>query len=646
MNDPRGYWRAVAGRLADAAGTHASPHGSLVDLGQPYGRDGRRIAGLEGFARSALLGSFLHHDDPDAREREVARLVRAIAAGTDPGSPERWPHPAETGQVLAEMGGLALALRVLGAWDRDAWPANVRDRYVAYLHRAAEVPVPPNNWRLFRLAIMDQLRAFDAATPAHARVARDDATAVDALYRGGGWYSDGGDHAFDYYNSYAFHFYGPVMLHLGATDAWGPPAWLDRDTARERLRAFVPELEALLDPDGRPVAFGRSLTYRFATATALATAALLDAYPGNPAAAQARATACLRGFVEAPGVLRDGVLQPGWRGRDPSLLQDYSSTASSLWAGKLFAGLLLPAGHGFWGTADDAAPTATSTRLLLQRGDTDVALYNHASSALQSPVDAALPEDAFYGHLGYSSATEPIARGRHRDMSVEIARGTMRYRRGPLEATSRGPGWAASRAQLIATRVGVPRRLGGKNLARAFRALRLPPPVSRAGADLAVLTLLAGDTAIHVLRWPRGLQPRGTLTVTGWPVAGPTAAAAPTPGVASASGATLGSAVGAIPTGGDARLAVRRGAGAAIPTVTFDASTMASDAHGWVVVTTRLGGPGEAGSALAAALPGWRAEPSPDALRLVLGDATWTVSESEGLLTAERTPARVSPRAP
>ena len=76
-------------------------------------------------------------------------------------------------------------------------------------------------------------------------------------YVGDGWYSDGDGRAFDHYNGWALHLYPALDAHLG-----GEPVTTH---LREHLESF----HLLFGADGAPIYFGRSLTYRFAAASAV-----------------------------------------------------------------------------------------------------------------------------------------------------------------------------------------------------------------------------------------------------------------------------------------------------------------------------------------------------------------------------------------
>jgi hypothetical protein len=81
---------------------------------------------------------------------------------------------------------------------------------------------------------------------------------LEKMHRGGGWFEDGINQAYDYYNAYAFNYYGLwwAKLHGGRNPARAK-RW------REWARSFTLDLEHFFAASGEHPAFGRSLTYRF-----------------------------------------------------------------------------------------------------------------------------------------------------------------------------------------------------------------------------------------------------------------------------------------------------------------------------------------------------------------------------------------------
>lgn len=79
---------------------------------------------------------------------------------------------------------------------------------------------------------------------------------LEALYLGDGWYRDGPGQRVDHYNGFAFHIYALLLTCLAPQK----PSidYLDR------ARLFAPNFAGWFDPDGRGLAYGRSMTFRFA----------------------------------------------------------------------------------------------------------------------------------------------------------------------------------------------------------------------------------------------------------------------------------------------------------------------------------------------------------------------------------------------
>ena len=73
-------------------------------------------------------------------------------------------------------------------------------------------------------------RTDDAVITAHLRQ-------LATMHRGGGWFEDGINQAFDHYNAYAFHFYGLMWTHLhGASDPLRATRWRPCASSPWRLK--------------------------------------------------------------------------------------------------------------------------------------------------------------------------------------------------------------------------------------------------------------------------------------------------------------------------------------------------------------------------------------------------------------------------
>ncbi|MEJ5914130.1 DUF2264 domain-containing protein [Pseudokineococcus sp. 1T1Z-3] len=437
--DVRGRWEALADELLEALVPRTDASGALVlppgplgpQLGSPgLTRTGRRAQsalqarlrtpeglrrraanGLEGFARSGLLAAYrLVHADEDRREVLAARLRRGLVAGTTRGGPTSWPEVTDRSQPVVEAALLAMALHHSRphVWDRLGEAE--QDVAARWLEGAVRAETLANNWLLFGV-VVERFLAAVGRSPAVSRAAgRLDA--VEAMYRGDGWYSDGGERNFDYYGGWGFHLY----LVLAALLEGGEQGRQELAVHRERLRLHLEQVRHLVAPDGRPVALGRSLTYRHALLVPFWLGVLLDATPLAPGETREMCSAAVQRFREGGAPDRRGLLPLGWRCDEPVEVQSYSGSASPYWAAKGFLGLLLPPDHPEWTTPVGAppAPAAPCVRVLPVPGLAVTTTPDAVTRVLNHGLDHELPSagvergaDPAYDALSFSSRTAP-----------------------------------------------------------------------------------------------------------------------------------------------------------------------------------------------------------------------------------------------
>ncbi|GAA3809566.1 DUF2264 domain-containing protein [Streptomyces coacervatus] len=453
----RAHWEAVADGLLAAAWRWSTPGGALLDLPGRPSRSGVRSDGLEGYARTFLAAAFrvagARGDDPHGW---LDRYARGLAAGTRSAGhddPESWPlildHHIQ-GQPMVESASVALGLRLTTPWLWKNLDADVQDRAEQWLRGALRHTPAANNWYLFPYTVAGFLESVgrgDAETAAARERARE---LLEVWYAGDGWYADGDGRAFDHYNGWALHLYPLLDAHLAGADPepYGP-------RLREHLRGF----SLMFGADGAPVHFGRSLTYRFAAATAIGLGAVTGHTPLTPGTSRRLASGSLRHFLDRGALTEDGLLPLGWYGPHEATLQPYSGPSSPYWASKAFVALLAPPDHPLWTDREEPAPVEESDRvlalpspgLLVQatRADGIVRLHNHGSDHMRpGEGETAAADDPHYGRQAYSTRTGPTARGNVADnhLSVEVnGCGSVRRRIHPLGAgQGDGWGWAAS----------------------------------------------------------------------------------------------------------------------------------------------------------------------------------------------------------
>ncbi|MBI5769995.1 MAG: DUF2264 domain-containing protein [Verrucomicrobia bacterium] len=361
--DDRATWCRLATRLADPVlGALAARRlkATMPVESAPSSRDRPMFTHLEAIGRLlAGLAPWLElggDDTAEGRERSrLAALARsAIDAATDPASPD-FLNFSKGSQPLVDSAFLAQALlrAPTELWKR--LDPRVQANVLAALASSRGIKPGENNWKLFATTIEVFMHRAGAK--------RDDARLFDGIakhrdwYVGDGFYGDGPEFHWDYYNSFVIQ---PMLVE--ALDVVGDesPEWKTfQKKSRDRLTRWAAIQERLISPDGSYPVIGRSIAYRCGAFQGLALAALRRALPPEVTPAQARValTAVIRRTLEAPGTFdSNGWLRIGLAGAQPGLGETYISTGSLYLCSVAFLPLGLPAGDPFW-----SAPAAKTT---------------------------------------------------------------------------------------------------------------------------------------------------------------------------------------------------------------------------------------------------------------------------------------------
>lgn len=333
-------------RLLAPLEPYVSPGGARINLSAAGASFDRAAIGLEGFARRLWGAVPAAMGGRDVLDWEQVR--DGLSNGCDPEHAEFWGWPGPEDQRLVEMAAIGFALRAVP--DR-VWlplPREAQNNVATYLRHAIAQHHSPNNWMFFRLLVAAGLRrAGEDVAEAPVEAYR---TAIDALYQGDGWYRDGPGRRVDHYVGFAFHTYA-LLLHRLAPET-------DSGDHLARARLFAPQFAAWFDGHGRGLAYGRSMTYRFAMV------AFFGAYAMAETAAPVLPWGVLKGIVlrhlrdwaNQPIADRDGVLSVGYAYPNPNMAEAYNSACSPYWALKAFLPLALPAQHPFWTATEQPLP--------------------------------------------------------------------------------------------------------------------------------------------------------------------------------------------------------------------------------------------------------------------------------------------------
>lgn len=340
----------------------------LVEVSPTWdGRD-KRVTYMECFGRlMAGLAPWLSlpdDDTPEGLQRKQLRewALKSYVQSVDPESKDYLLWRKE-GQPLVDAAFIAESF--LRGYDALWMPLDdlTKQRYIAEFQQLRRVDPPYTNWLLFSSTVECFLKKAGAQTDSYRITSA--LRKVDEWYIGDGWYSDGPDFAFDYYNSFVLHpMYVEcleVMTNTGKSNIWNAKD-ANFPKAVKRMQRFGMILERFISPEGTFPVFGRSITYRTGVLQPLALLSLRGWLPKELPAGQVRAamTAVIqRMFGDNRNFNEKGFLTLGFNGSQPNISDWYTNNGSLYLASLAFLPLGLPADDPFW---TDSAQSWTSKK--------------------------------------------------------------------------------------------------------------------------------------------------------------------------------------------------------------------------------------------------------------------------------------------
>jgi hypothetical protein len=277
------------------------------------------------------------------RQETSAWFRNALVLGTDPQSPSYWGADANYYQLHVDMGLLPIAFHLARGdlWDplTPAQKAQIAtwlgtSRGAAYVH---------NNHYFMGVHILEFLHHEGFGERRDRPLIDTFFARMETMYRGDGWFEDGANQSFDYYNAYAFHYYGLWWARLyGHQDPARAERW------RQWTRLFLHDYEHFFSASGENVPFGRSLPYRFNAIAVFGVAALEGVCDLPIGRIRRLSLRNLDFFLQRPIFQHQGCIALGWTDHFDPAGENYLKPGSSYWAAKGLALLLLPPCHPFW----------------------------------------------------------------------------------------------------------------------------------------------------------------------------------------------------------------------------------------------------------------------------------------------------------
>ena len=346
-------WYQLFFQLNEPLKPYYTKEASRIDYATNGVAYGNQIAGMEGFSR-VMWGAGPAIDRLDSEWLET--IVKGIINGTNPEHAGYWGEISDRDQRMVEMPALALSFLY---HDQLLWNkfSIVEQRRIAqWLNQILEHECADGNWQFFKVIVATVLKKLSFEIDEEELQAA--LTRIEDCYLEKGWYRDSSRGRQDYYNPYAFHYYGLVYSLL-------EPDEPRSQVYRERARQFSLDYWHFYDEQGNHLPFGRSMTYRFAVTSFWCALVKAEVYPFELGVIKGIIHRSLNWWLEKPIVNEQGILSLGYTYSQLSLTEPYNSSLSPYWLNKIFILLDLPAAHEFWQVEEEPMPTR-GTKLLDQ----------------------------------------------------------------------------------------------------------------------------------------------------------------------------------------------------------------------------------------------------------------------------------------
>lgn len=301
---------------------------------------GEKISLFEAFARVLWGLAPLWGGGHNCTELD-SKCLQGIINGTDPEHPEYWGEIVDYSQKMVESAalGLALILAPHKVWE----PLNEKQKenFHKWLMQMNTVKSCDNNWKFF--AVLVNLGLKNVGVSYSTETMRHSIECFDGYYRSNGWYNDGNTRQADYYIAFAIHFYSLIYAKVMEKD--------DPENSRkykERATLFARDFIYWFAADGSALAFGRSLTYRFAQCCFWSACIFAGIEPFPIGVMKGIISRNLEWWLSKPIFDNGNILSVGYGYPNYIMAENYNAFGSPYWALKAFLILALDDEHEFF----------------------------------------------------------------------------------------------------------------------------------------------------------------------------------------------------------------------------------------------------------------------------------------------------------
>jgi len=301
-----------------------------------------QTAKMEAFARVLWGLAPLWAGGEDAEDFDEIYL-KGIINGTDPDSDEYWGDlpDGQPDQRMVEMAALGLGLLIAPSKIWDPLTDKQKENFHKWLMQVNGKCNFTNNWSFFPVLVNLGLKNVGVSYDAERiKLSVDE---YNSYYVSSGWYHDGLLERADYYIAFAIHFY--ALIYATFMEKEDPE---NSRIFKERAEQFAKSFIYWFSEDGSSVAFGRSLTYRFAQCAFWSACIFAGIRPFEMGVMKGIITRNLEWWLSKPIFDNAGVLSVGYAYPNINMAEQYNAYGSPYWALKSFLILALDEDHEFF----------------------------------------------------------------------------------------------------------------------------------------------------------------------------------------------------------------------------------------------------------------------------------------------------------
>lgn len=365
------WWQEKAADLIEPIVELMEEGRSSISFAGGASDHGKNADRLESFARPFALWAHWRYSldaSPNEEQWQLNQKAEswfksALLAGTNPDSEEFWGYSSSFHQHSVEIGLLVIGLEICRGQFWEGFSSDEKTRVLEWLESDAGNGHHWNNHMFFGILALEFLMREGRGRPSYRAVVDRWFHELEGMYESDGWYMDGSNQTFDFYNAYAFHYYALWWVRFyGESNPSRSELWMSR------TRLFLENYPAFFASSGEHPAFGRSIAYRFNTTAPFGLAHLSGCSPVPAGMARSLCSRNLAFFLDKDIRQSQGCLSIGWYDAFNGFAETYSCGASPYWAAKAFAPLIIPPEDSFWSEPEQLCPAAQADGTLALKG--------------------------------------------------------------------------------------------------------------------------------------------------------------------------------------------------------------------------------------------------------------------------------------